>query len=104
MAQEATLHVKLDRETDERLKSLAKSRGKSKGQLVREALSACYQISSADLPLNQSRALAAYQGGYISQGKLAREMGMHVLQLRQWLQEQDINQNTVYADEDTANA
>ena len=104
MPQDATLHVKLDSEMDKKLKLLAKSRGKSKGQLVREALSACYQISFADLPLHQSQALAAYQGGYISLGKLARVMGVHVLQLRRWLREQGIDQNSVYADEDTANA
>ena len=62
MAQDATLHVKLDSETDEKLKRLAEVRRKSKGQLVREAISACYQSSFADLPLQQSQALAAYQG------------------------------------------
>lgn len=104
MAQDATLHVKLDTEIDEKLRLLAKARGKSKGQLVREALSACYQLSFADLPLHQTQALAAYQGGYISLGKLARVMGLHVLQLRPWLQEQGLSQNSAYADEDTANA
>ncbi len=104
MAQGTTLHVKLDREMDERLQLLAKSRRKSKDQLVREALLACYQISFADLPLHQSQALVAYQGGFISLGKLARVMGMHILQLRQWLIEHGIDQNSAYADEDTANA
>jgi predicted DNA-binding protein len=102
MAQDATLHIKLDSEMDQKLKYLAKTRGKSKGQLVRDALSTCYQVS--DLPLHQNQALAAYQGGYISLSKLARVMGMHALQLRQWLQEHAISQNSAYADEDTANA
>ncbi len=104
MAQETTLHVKLDSEMDERLQLLAKSRRKSKDQLVREALSACYQISFVDLPLHQSQALVAYQGGFISLGKLARVMGMHILQLRQWLKEHGIDQNSAYANEDTVNA
>ena len=104
MAQDATLHVKLDSETDEKLKRLAEVRRKSKGQLVREAISACYQSSFADLPLQQSQALAAYQGGYISLGKLAREMGMHVLKLRQWMVEQGIPQHNVYGDEDSVRA
>ena len=104
MAQKTTLHVKLDSVMDAKLKLLAKSRRKSKGQLVREALSACYQISFADLPLHQSQALVAYQGGFISLGKLARVMGMHILQLRQWLKEHGIDQNSAYADRDTANA
>lgn len=104
MAQEATLHVKLDSEMDKHLKLLAKSRRTSKGQLVREALSACYQVTFTDLPLHQQRALVAYQGGYISMGKLAREMGLHVLDLRKWLNDHGVAQNTAYADEDTANA
>jgi len=102
MAQDATLHVKLDRETDTRLKLLAEARNKSKGQLVREAIAACYQTSMSDLPLRQSQALAAYQGGYISIGKLGREMGMHVLQLRTWLSEQGIAQRNAYSDQDAA--
>ena len=104
MVQDATLHVKLDREMDARLKRLAESRSKSKGQLVREAISACYQASLSDLPLQQRQALAAYQGGYISIGKLAKEMGIHVLQLRSWLAEQGVAQRNAYGDEDAARA
>ena len=104
MAQDATLHVQLDRETDARLKRLAEARGTSKGQLVREAISACYQASLSDLPLQQRQALEAYQGGYISIGKLAREMGIHVLQLRTWLADQGIVQRVAYGDEDAVRA
>ena len=104
MAQDTTLHVKLDSETDAKLKQLAKTRRKSKGQLVREAISACYQITFAELPLRQSQALVAYQGGYISLGKLARVMGMHVLQLRRWLDQQGIAQHCAYGDEDSVHA
>jgi len=104
MAQDATLHVKLDSETDARLKQLADARQKSKGQLVREAISACYQTSFSELPLQQSQAIAAYQGGFISIGKLARTMGMHVLQLRPWLEERGLTQHNAYGDEDAARA
>lgn len=104
MSQDSTLHIKIDSETDGKLKQLAASRGLSKGQLVRDAISACYQVPMSDLPLQQSQALAAYQGGYISLGKLAREMGMHVLQLRSWLADQGIAQRTAYGDEDAARA
>ncbi|MBT3294641.1 MAG: hypothetical protein HN919_22060 [Verrucomicrobia bacterium] len=104
MPQDATLHVKLDSTTDIKLKKLAYEQGKSKGQLVREALSACYQTAMDDLPLRQRRAIAAYQGGYISTGKLAREMGMHVLELRGWLKEHGIALNTTFAEKDTAHA
>ena len=104
MAQDSTLHIKLDRETDERLKRLALTRGKSKGQLVREAISACYQASFVELPLKQGQALSAYSGGYISLGKLARVMGMHVLEMRVWLKEHGIPLNLIFGDEDVANA
>ena len=104
MANGRTLHVKIDSETDQKLRRLAEIRRKSRGQLVREAISACYQPALAELPLRQSQALAAYEGGFISLGKLAREMGMHVLQLRSWLNEHGILQRNVYGDEDVARA
>ena len=104
MAQNATLHVKLDRNTDERLKRLAYTRGKSKGQMVREAITACYQTSLDELPLPQRQALSAYQGGYISLGKLAKVMGMHALELRRWLEDHGIPQLSAYGDEDAAHA
>jgi predicted DNA-binding protein len=104
MARDATLHVKLDRETDARLKRLAAERGKSKGQLVREAISNCYATSFDDLPIHQRQALAAYQGGYISAGRLARVMGLHVLELRRWLAERGLTQSVVYGDDDADSA
>lgn len=104
MAQTSTLHVKLDAETDGKLKRLAYERHKSKGQLVREAISACYQTSLDELPLPQRQAIAAYQGGYISLGKLARAMGMHALELRHWLKEHGLPQLGAYKDEDAVHA
>jgi predicted HTH domain antitoxin len=104
MAQDATLHVKLDKATDEKLKKLACSRDKSKGQLVREAIEVCYQTSLDDLPLSQRQALAAYQGGYLSLGRLAQVMGMHALALRRWLEEHGIPPAAAYRDEDAGHA
>ena len=104
MPRDATLHVKLESATDEKLERLAATRGKSKGQLVREAISACYQLSLDELPLRQLQAVSAYQGGYMSLGKLAREMGMHVLELRAWLEERDIPQQTTHASGDAGRA
>ena len=104
MAQDATLHVKLDRVTDGQLKKRAYQRGKSKGQLVREAITACYQTAADDLSVHQRNALAAYQGGYISMGKLARDMGMNVLALRQWMKERGFEQICAVEDMDVANA
>ncbi|MDA0990583.1 MAG: ribbon-helix-helix protein, CopG family [Verrucomicrobia bacterium] len=104
MAQDSTLHVKLDAETDGQLKRLAYEKGKSKGQLVREAISVCYQTALEDLPVRQQQAVSAYQGGYISLGKLARDMGLHVLAMRAWLTEHHIDQRSTFGDEDVANA
>ena len=48
----------------------------------------------ATLHVQQRHALAAYVGGYISIGKLAEALGMHVLDLGRWLSEHGIDQNT----------
>lgn len=104
MAQDATLHIKLDRETDVRLKHLAQVRGTSKGQLVRDAIATCYQVTLDGLPVEQSHAIAAYQGGFISLARLAKAMGMHVLDLRPWLAERGIQQRNVYGDGDADHA
>ena len=104
MAQTATLHVKLDPAEDRRLKVLAESRRTSKGQLVREAIAACYQAALDGLPIQQRQAIAAYEGGFISLGRLAQAMGKHPLELRTWLREHDITQNSVYGDRDASHA
>jgi hypothetical protein len=100
MSQEATLHIKLDLEMDEQLARLARARKSSKGRLVRDAITACYQIPIEELPVQQHRALNAYQGGYISIGKLAEVMGLHVLAVRSWLEERGIVQNTAMSLDD----
>ena len=78
MAHDATLHVKIDPATNDQLARLAAARKTSKGQLVRDAIFACYQVPVNDLPIRQRHALAAFAGGYISIGKLAESFGMHV--------------------------
>ena len=50
------------------------------------------------------RAIEAFQGGYISIGKLAEEMGMNVWDHRKWLKEHDIPQNNSYLPDDVSNA
>jgi predicted transcriptional regulator len=104
MAQESTLHIKLDRKTDEQLKYLARVRKTSKGRLAREAITACYQTSTDDLTLAQRQALYACQGGFISEAKLASIMGMHVLALRTWLTERGIHIPSVYSASDVRHA
>ena len=86
------------------LKALAARRGQSVGELVRQALSANYRLDLMDLPPPQRQALEAYQGGYISLGKLAEAMGLHVLQTRQWLAEHGLAENSCCGDDDTDNA
>ncbi|MCP4676305.1 MAG: hypothetical protein GY854_12495 [Deltaproteobacteria bacterium] len=104
MAHDTTLHVKLDPTMAEDLKQLASNRNKSKGQLVREALVACYQTGLLGLTRKQEQAVHAFQGGFISMGKLAEVMGMHALELRTWLKDHKISQNTSYGENDSANA
>lgn len=104
MAHDATLHVKIDPATNEQLARLAAARRTSKGQLVRDAIFACYQVPVNDLPILQRQALAAFAGGFISIGKLAESLGMHVLDLRRWLTEHGIDQNTAMSADDHVNA
>lgn len=104
MVQTATLHVKLNADVDQQLKKLARLRNLSKGQLVREAISACYQTTLADLPVHQRQAIHAYEGGFISLGKLSQVMGMHTLELRHWLQEHEIAQRSTYNELDVDHA
>ncbi len=104
MSQEATLHIKIEKSIADKLKHIAARRKKSRGQLVREAIHACYQVDLANLSKHQEQALAAYQGGFISIGKLAEVMGMHVLDMRTWLNDHTIAQNSQFAHKDITNA
>lgn len=100
----ATLHIKVSPDFAHRLKALAQKRSVPVGELVRDAVSSSYQLDLADLSERQRAAVAAYQGGFISVGKLAEEMGLGVFAVRQWLSEHDIPQNNCYAETDTGNA
>lgn len=100
----STLHIKVKPAFAQRLKNLAKKRSVPVGELVREAVSSLYQLDLADFSERQRMVVSAYQGGYVSLGKLAEEMGMTVLDARTWLSEHDIAQNNSFSDGDTANA
>lgn len=102
--QSSTLHIKIKPELAEGLKELSRKRSVSVGELVRQAVVSCYQIELLDLGERQRRAVEAYQGGYISLGKLAEEMGMTVLKIRDWLKEHEIRQNNVFLEGDVKNA
>ena len=94
MAKDATLHVKLDTALANGLKELATQRGVSVATLVRQALVATYQPQILDLSQRQRQAVEAYQGGFISLGRLAEALGLHLLEARAWLAEHQIPQNT----------
>jgi predicted HTH domain antitoxin len=76
----------------------------SVGELVRQAVLSCYQLDLLNLNEQQRRAVQAFQGGYISLGKLAQEMGMNIWNTRKWLDEHDIPQNNSFFQDDVDNA
>ena len=76
--QNSTLHIKVKSELAKGLKAPARKRETSVGELIRQAVNSCYQVEIANLNEKQRRAVEAFQGGYISLGKLAEEMGMNI--------------------------
>jgi predicted HTH domain antitoxin len=102
--QNATLHIKVDPEIAQGLKELSRKRDTSVGELVRRAVISCYQLEFIDLSEKQRRALEAFQGEYISLGKLAEEFGMSVWDIREWLKEHNIVQNSSFLESDINNA
>ena len=102
--QSSTLHIKVRPELAKGLKALSRKRETSVGELVRQAVLSCYQLDLLNLNEKQRRAIEAYQGGYISLGKLAEEMGMTVWEMRNWLSEHDIAQNISFLENDVNNA
>jgi hypothetical protein len=102
--QSSTIHIKVKPELAKGLKALARKRETSVGELVRQAVISCYQIDMTNLSDQQRRAVEAFQGGYISLGKLAEEMGMSIWNTRKWLIEHDIPQNNSFFENDVKNA
>ena len=104
MAQNATLHVKVEVTVANELKRLAKRRNQSVGELVRQAINVCYQPDLSNLSDVQAQALAAYRGSYISLGKFAEKFGLSLLEARHWLNEHNVPQNTCFGEDDARNA
>ena len=102
--QSSNLHIKVTPEVADALKTLSKKRETSVGELVRQAVHSCYQLEMLNLNEKLRRAVEAFQGGYISLGKLAEEMGMNVWDTRKWLTEHDIAQNNSFLEDDVSNA
>jgi hypothetical protein len=72
-----------------RLRSLSRERCIAVEELVRRAVNVSYPAEMANLSDHQRQALAAYQGGFISIGKLAEEMGQSVFDAHRWLADHD---------------
>lgn len=102
--QNTTIHIKVKPEIAKGLKLLSKKREASVGELIRQAVYSCYQIELLGLNQAQKQAISAFQGEYISIGKLAEEMGMAVWEIRSWLAEHNILQNNSFQENDIANA
>ncbi len=102
--QSSTLHIKIKPELAKALKSLSVKRETSVGELVRQAILSCYQLDFLALSDKQRRAMEAYQGGYISLGKLAEEMGLSVWDMRNWLKDHDVPQNNSFLEDDVDHA
>ncbi|MBM4155411.1 MAG: ribbon-helix-helix protein, CopG family [Lentisphaerae bacterium] len=104
MAQTATLHVKIEPRTARNLKHLARRRGRTVGELVRQAISVCYQPEMEGLSASHRQAVEAYRGGYISIGKLAEALGSTVLDARRWLNERSVPRTAAFDPSDAAHA
>ena len=104
MMQSSTIHIKVKPELAKGLEVLSRKRETSVGELVRQAVLSCYQLDLLNLNEKQRRAVQAFQGGYISLGKLSEEMGMNLWNTRKWLIEHDIAQNNSFLEDDVNNA
>ncbi|HAJ79369.1 MAG TPA: hypothetical protein DCO75_06320 [Fibrobacteres bacterium] len=100
----SVIHIKMKPKTAQDLKLLSKKRAMPVGELIRQAVSQCYQLETIELAQRQRQALSAYQGGYISIGKLSEEMGMTAIETRRWLEEHEVSQNNVFSNDDLKNA
>jgi predicted HTH domain antitoxin len=102
--EDTTLHIKIKKQIADGLKELAKRKGRSVSDLVREAISSTYQPENLDIPIEQKRAIEAYRGGYISIGKLSEIIGKSLYEMRFWLSEHDIAENNAFNRDDIKHA
>jgi hypothetical protein len=102
--QSSTLHIKIRPEIANGLKMLSKKQDISVGELVRRAILSSYQLNLLNLSVKQKRAIEAFQGGYISIGKLSEEIGMNIWESKKWLQDHEILQNNSFLEDDVKNA
>lgn len=84
-------NVMLTEEQHKKLKAYSKKKGRTLGELVREALDITY---SNKLEKRRQTALEAYKEGFISIGKLSEIFGLDSTSLKLYLKEQGVKLNT----------
>lgn len=87
------------------LKQMATSMHRTLGELVREAIDSTFTVDTVER--RHQVALAAYQEGFISLGKLAQSLGVDPFTAQNYLKERGIQQLVQGEDEimsDAANA
>jgi predicted HTH domain antitoxin len=82
-------NIMLSEDQHEKLKSYAKSEGRTIGKLVREAVDSTYKKKDA-VEERKRIALGAYREGFISLGKLAEILGLDPITARSYLKDQGI--------------
>jgi len=82
-------NIMLDDKQHSRLKLYAKKEGTTLGGLVRDAIDIAYKKKDA-LEQRRQVALAAYQEGFISLGKLAEVLGLDPVSARNYLMQRGV--------------
>jgi len=99
-------NILLTDEQHKKLKNYSRKRGRTLGELVREAVDAVYKKKDI-IEHRKSVALDAYKEGLISLGKLSESLGLDVISARYYLKEQGIpvrGQELTEVSQDAANA
>lgn len=81
------LHIKIEDDLAAALKRVSTERALSVGELVRQAIRRTYLVGIQGISERQAAALAAFDNGFISLGRLGEELGMDPVSLRLWLHE-----------------
>ena len=79
-------NILLTEDQHKAVKAYAKKEGKTLGRMVREALDVAYRKKDT-LERRKETAVAAYQEGFISLGKLAEVLGMDPVSARSYLRD-----------------
>jgi len=99
-------NIMLTDEQHSRLKSYARKKGTTLGELVREALDNAYKKKDL-IEQRKSIAFDAYKEGLISLGKLSEILGVDIITARSYLKEKNVRiiaQDLEEAAQDAANA